>query len=110
MADIRSIDVRIDEIIVNLKISDDEYALLNQETKDLILVPTAGENLDERLTTGKLGNSKRVMLPKKILSKYNVKNLPKKAKSKIFNVGDNVFLLIQLKEDHSGIPEFKEDL
>ncbi|NIO20436.1 MAG: hypothetical protein GTN76_06770 [Candidatus Aenigmarchaeota archaeon] len=108
MADIRSIDMKRGEIRVNLKISRNEYELLSQETRDLLLVPTQPNILDRPLTTGKLGNSNRIMLPKKILDKYEIIDLEKKVPAKTFKINDEVYLLIKLKRSSIGIPMFKE--
>ena len=108
MANVRSIDVKGGEIRVNLKISKDEYDLLRQETRDLLLLPTNLNILDRPLTTGKLGNSNRIMLPKKILDRYEITDLEKKVPAKAFKINDEVFLLIKLKRSSLGIPVFGE--
>ncbi len=107
MADIQSIDMRNGDIMVNLKISEKEYALLRQETKDLVLLPTDPEIMDEMLTTGKLGNSNRIMMPKKYMERHSLKELMKRAPSKIFKINGNVFLLVKLKESGMGVPKFE---
>lgn len=103
MAIIRSINMEKGEIILNLTISEEEYSL-TENMKEMIIVP---ENFDESLTTGKLGNSNRIMLPKKILKKHDIE-LRGKAPAKIFEMGGKKFLLIKLEEKRIGIPEFKE--
>ncbi|MCK4335408.1 MAG: hypothetical protein KAW40_01660 [Candidatus Aenigmarchaeota archaeon] len=108
MAEIHSIDIKMDNVIVNLKISRDEYELLGHNTSELLLLPANLEFLNRPLTTGKLGNSNRIMLPKKILEKFEIKNLVKKAPARTFRVDDEVFLLIKLKGSSLGIPKFKE--
>lgn len=108
MAEIRSIDIRKGNILVNLKISKDEYELLSQETRNLLLLPSNSSILNNHLTTGKLGNSNRIMLPKKILDRYEIRDLDKKAPAKAFKIEDEVFLLIKLKKSTFGIPTFKE--
>jgi hypothetical protein len=101
MAEICSIDIKKNDILVNVKVSKDEYRLM-------LLLPTNHEFLNRPLTTGKLGNSNRIMLPKKILEKFEVKKLEKKAPARTFRIGDEVFLLVKLKKSTFGIPEFKE--
>jgi hypothetical protein len=108
MAEIRSIDMRKGNILVNLKISKDEYELLSQETRDLLLLPNNPGILNHHLTTGKLGNSNRIMLPKKILDRYEIKDLDKKAPAMAFRLENEVFLLVKLKKSTFGIPKFKE--
>jgi len=109
MADIDSIDMKNDKILVNLKLSKDEYKLLKQSTKRLLLLPTEPTILEELLTTGKLGNSNRIMLPNKILRRHNVIKLLKKVPSKIFDINDEKFLLIKLQEFALGKPVFGEE-
>lgn len=109
MAEIQSIDVKRDNVIVNLKISKPEYEIINNNTDNLILVPASFSFLTSSLTTGKLGNSNRVMLPKKILDKFDIKNLDKKVPARAFQIGDEIFLLIKLKKSSFGIPVFKDE-
>ena len=108
MAEIDSIDIKKDDIVVNLKVSKEEYRLIGNTTSNLLLVPTDLDFLNRPLTTGKLGNSNRVMLPKKILEKFEITELIKKVPARTFNINDEVFLLIKLKKSTFGIPEFKE--
>ncbi len=108
MAEISSIDMKKGDIIVNLKVSEEEYRLLGNNTSNLLLLPTSSNFLDRPLTTGKLGNSNRIMLPKKILEKFEIRELVKKVPAKTFHVGDEVFLFIKLKKSNLGIPVFKE--
>ncbi|MCK5023715.1 MAG: hypothetical protein KAS04_06065 [Candidatus Aenigmarchaeota archaeon] len=108
MAEIESIDIEKKDIILNLKISKDEYKLIRNNTSNLLVVPKNKDFLNGTLTTGRLGNSNRIMLPKKILKLFDVSNLEKKVPAKTFNVGDEVFILIKLKQSTFGIPTFKE--
>jgi len=109
MADIDSIDMKNDKILVNLKLTKEEYELLKQSTKRLLLLPTELNILDELLTTGTLGNSNRVMLPNKILRKHYVTKLLKKVPAQIFDIGDEKFLLLKLQESTFGKPVFGEE-
>ncbi len=108
MAEIDSIDIKRSKIMVNLKISRDEYELLGNSTSDLLLLPANPEFLNRPLTTGKLGNSNRIMLPKKILERFDIKILEKKAPARAFGVHDEIYLLIRLRKSGLGIPKFKE--
>jgi hypothetical protein len=108
MAEINSIDVKKNHICVNLKVSKTEFELINNTTSDLLLLPTNTNFLTHLLTTGKLGNSNRIMLPKKILEKFDIKILDKKVPAKTFKLDDEIFLLIRLKKSSFGIPVFKE--
>jgi len=108
MAEIRSIDVKKDEITVNLKVSKAEYEMISSTTSDLLIMPTSHSFLSHSLTTGKLGNSNRIMLPKKILERLEIKILDKKVPAKTFKIDDEIFLLIKLKKSTFGIPVFKD--
>ncbi len=109
MASIQSINMEDNDITLNLKISKKEYELLKQTTKNLILLPTDSNILSECLTTGKLGNSNRIMFPKKILDKHNIPQLQKKVEAKVFEMDNDKFLLIKIEESKTGIPTFKDD-
>jgi hypothetical protein len=109
MAEIQSIDIKTGDFFINLKLSKTEYEMLGLSTKDLILLPTKTTKLEETLTTGKLGNSNRIMLPKKILSKYSIGRLVKHVPAKVFKLDDTKFLFIRLEETKKGIPEFEEE-
>ena len=98
MANIESVNVKDDKIILNLNISKKEYELLKQTTKNLALLSTDPVILEERLTTGKLGNSNRIMLPKKILKKHKILELQKKVEAKVFEKDKIKLLLIKIEE------------
>ena len=59
MADIRNIEMGNESILVSLDISKDEYNVLKNETKDILLIPSDSKMFNEVLTTGTLGNSNR---------------------------------------------------
>ena len=108
MADISSIDVKKNHISVNLRISKPEFELVSNSTSNLLLIPTTADFLNHSLTTGKLGNSNRIMLPKKILEKFEIKEMEKKVPARTFRLDDEIFLVIKLKKSTFGIPAFKE--
>ena len=108
MANIESIDMKNSKILIRLELSKDEYRLLDQSTRNLLLLPTERSILKEELTTGKLGNSNRIMLPNKLLHMHNVTRLFKKAPSQIFGLDDEKFLLIKIQESIVGKPVFGE--
>lgn len=108
MAEIDSIDIKKGDIRINLKASGKEYELLDNNTSNLLLLPAGQDFLNRPLTTGKLGNSNRIMMPKKVLDKFEIKELDKKVPSRAFKIGDEVFLLIKIKKSTFGIPTFKE--
>jgi hypothetical protein len=106
MADVNFIDVKKDGIFLNLNISREEYEFLKQATSDLMVVPISPKFMNQLLTTGKLGNSNRLMLPKKILDKLDVKKMDKKVSGRIFRLNGSVYLLTRLHGRKNGIPVF----
>jgi antitoxin component of MazEF toxin-antitoxin module len=110
MAEIRNINVANNEILINLRVSKQEYDLLKQNTDNLILLPSNRVALNQTLTTGRLGNSNRVMLPKKLLEMGGVNILQKKVPARIFKINGEVFLLVKLEESKTGMPVFEEDV
>ena len=109
MAEIKSINMEPDGISLNLRISEGEYSILKTPRDNLLLLPCDSSTLEERLTTGRLGNGNRIMLPNKIMKKYHVKKLHKKVPARIFEINGGRFLLIKLEEDKPGVPVFKEE-
>jgi hypothetical protein len=108
MASINFIDMKNGDIYINLKLTKGEYRILDQETENLIILPVNEKAFSRELTTGKLGNSNRIMLPKKFLAKKNVIELEKKVMGNIFDVNGSTFLIVRLKEHRVGIPKFIE--
>ena len=109
MAEIKNIDVYDGKIDIKLSITKDEYKILKHHTADLVILPCSGkDSLVQKLTTGKLGNSNRIMLPKKLLKSFDIKEMDKKVPSNIFIIDDDAFLLIKIKKSKVGIPKFKE--
>jgi antitoxin component of MazEF toxin-antitoxin module len=106
MSNIKSIDIDGNDISINLSISSKEYEMLEQKTKNILILPI--DILRTKLTTGKLGNSNRIMIPKKILKKFNLVDLDKKVSASVFSIEKDLFLVAKIKEDREGIPEFKE--
>ena len=110
MSVIRSIDMSKDsEVQITLTMSKEEFSLLKQKTDGLLLLPSDAVSLNKKLTTGKLGNSNRIMLPKKLLTSLEIPDPVKKVDSNIFRVDGDVFLLIKLNEAKQGVPVFGED-
>lgn len=103
MATVRSISMKGNETILSAALSEDEHELL-KALKHVLIFP---EEFDEHLTTGRLGNSNRVMLPKKVLKKHGIElegNVP----AKIFGVNGKKFLLIRIEDVKIGVPKFRE--
>jgi hypothetical protein len=107
MAEIKTISIEDDTISVNLNVSKEEYNLLKEDTKNLVVLPTA--KLNELLTTGTIGNSNRIMLPNKLLRKNSIKKLLKHVNARIFEVNAKKLLLIKLEDIRPGVPQFEED-
>jgi hypothetical protein len=106
MALIKSVSFDGDEIYLQVSISNKEYRQLQPSTKDIMVLPT--NSLEDTLTVGKLGNSNRIMLPKKTQKRYNIETLPKRAKAKIFELGNSKYLLINLSGKKIGVPNFEK--
>ena len=109
MAEMKGLKMHDGEIGINLSINRGEYKILKHHMTDIILLPCGKDSLTNHLTTGKLGNSNRIMLPKKILREFGIENMEKKVPSNIFILDGNAFLLIRLKKSELGIPKFEEE-
>jgi hypothetical protein len=108
MAEIKNIEMVSGGIELNVSISMEEYKILEHHLTDIAVFPCGRESLVYSLTTGKLGNSNRIMLPKKILESFKITTLEKKAPSNIFMLDGSAFLLVKIKESDFGIPKFWE--
>ena len=71
MAAIKSLEFG-DEILATFSISEKEYDLLKRSGENLVILPARPNLLDEVLTTGRLGNGNRIMLPMKILRAHRL--------------------------------------
>ena len=109
MAEIRKIDMNGKEILINLSVSRREYEVINHNTDKLVVIPTGPGNMQQTLTTGTLGNSNRIMLPKKLLERESIGPLEKKVPAKITTLNGDIYLLIKLKKSEMGIPKFEDD-
>ncbi len=109
MAGIKGVDVHDGEIEIKLSVHSGEYKILKNHTTDLIVLPCGRKALTHRLTTGKLGNSNRIMMPKRILKEFGIGKIDKKVPANIFIIDGDAFLLIKLKKSELGIPKFEED-
>jgi hypothetical protein len=109
MADLKVCDVCASKAEVTLNVSAAEYRLLKLSEDDLLLLPVGEDVLSEELTTGRLGNGNRIMLPNKVLKKHGMESLSKKLKSMIFEVEGSRYLLCKLKEKKPGVPVFREE-
>jgi hypothetical protein len=109
MADIRNIAMENGEILINLRVSREEHELLKQNTENILLIPSDQEAFNHTLTTGKLGNSNRIMMPKRILEKGGVSVLEKKVPAMLFRNAGSVYMLLELRKSMLGIPLFGSD-
>lgn len=108
MAIIRSVDIHDQEVVAHLKLSPKEYKQLNQNTVDLLLLPSCATALKLELTTGKLGNGNRIMIPNRLLKEHNMSVMSKKVPAQVFDLDNDKFLLIKLKDSQPGVPIFPE--
>jgi len=107
MAKIESIDIEGNKITVKMNISKVEYELMNKTTSELVILPVNESSLNQKLTTGKLGNSNRVMVPKKFLDRNEIKVLPKNVDAGIFKVDGDNYILIKINTNEGlDIPVF----
>ncbi len=103
MAVIKTISMDMDEIFVIASVSEQENEMIKCSNKILIFP----NKFDESLTTGKLGNSNRIMLPKKILKKHEIE-LRGKVPARLFECDGNKYLLVKLEERIDGVPYFED--
>ena len=109
MANIMSIDVKGDKFRLELEISETEYKSLSSEVSDIILIPVDAELMPYKLTLGTLGNSYRMMLPVRVLSKHGISKLPRKAPAKIIEYEGAKYVVARIS-GVKGIPEFEENV
>jgi len=109
MSEIKSIDVQEGKMDIKLSITQNEYKILQHHTEDILVLPSGRDSLVNSLTTGKLGNSNRIMVPKKLLELHNIRELDKKVPSGVFVVDGDAFLLIKIKKSGLGMPKFGEE-
>ena len=110
MAEIKNIDMRNGDIEISLSMNKDEYKALRHHMSDIIILPRGKDSLTHELTTGKLGNSNRIMIPKKMLESFKIKQMDKKVPSSIFIINGDAYLLVKIKKSEFGVPKFGEDI
>jgi len=104
MAEVKSINIEDGRITVSFSVNQKEYDLIKETAKDFAILPV--DKLREQLTTGRLGNSNRIMVPKKFLERNKIEKLIKTVKARIFSIGGHKLLLIKLDEERPGVPNF----
>lgn len=108
MASIKYIDFNSEGVALTLNATVDEYKMLKTHTKNLVVLPTNEEAMELRLTTGKLGNGNRIMVPNKLLKRHSIPALRKKCPAKVFDINQEKYLLIKLEKSEL-IPEFEKE-
>ena len=103
MAEIETIRRNSEDIFVVCNVTEQEAKIIGS-SKNVLVLP---KEFKEVLTTGKLGNSNRIMMPKKILRKYEI-NMKGRVSAQIFEIKNKKFLLIEMDEKKLGIPNFRE--
>ena len=106
MADMRKIDIKDDEIVVTLSVTNDEYKIIRSSTKNFVVLPTDSSILTDILVTGKLGNGNRIMVPNKFLRASEIPELKKNVQAKIFKLNGDKYLLVKLVEAQPNVPRF----
>ena len=109
MATLKGVELENSGFKVSFHISKKEYKLFKHGNKHFLMVPL--DSLNDKLTIGTLGNSYRLMLPKKFLKAHDIPEteLPKKADASVFNIGDEKFLTVRILHSKMGIPKFESD-
>jgi hypothetical protein len=107
MASVCSINLDGRDIFLNLKISQEEYEEM-QGSRHILVFSMDADALKYSLTLGKLGNSYRIMLPKKILRKHDIKRVPKHADAYVFERAKEKYLVIKLEKSGIGLPTFED--
>ena len=105
MAQIKTINIEDGKVTVNFSVTQKEYDLIKENGREFAILPL--EKMKEHLTTGKLGNSNRIMIPKKFLERNGVSQLLKHVKARIFETDGHKVLLVKLDENRPGVPVFE---
>ena len=98
MAEITSVKFGEDGIFLRLKISKEEYDFFGPSISELLIVPADSRSMDKLFTTGKLGNSTRLMLPKKAMERLDVTHVEKKISGRVFRLNGGVYMLARIHE------------
>ena len=107
MAKLKGIELEDDHFLVSFRISKKEYELFKHGNKHFLLVPLNG--MYNQLTIGTLGNSYRLMLPKKFLKEHEIieDELPKKADAGVFSIGGEKYLTVKITPSAIRKPKFE---
>lgn len=104
MAKLKSTELRKDKVVICFSMNKSEAIGFPCTDKQFMVLPA--EALDDQLTIGELGNSFRLMLPRKFLRKHEIdeNNLPKKAHGTIFKFGKDKYLIVRISESKARTP------
>ncbi len=97
-----------EEIEVTLKVSKIQYEILKEAEDDLLILPACNDCMEFQLTTGKIGNGNRIMMPNKILQRNEIKILLKKLPSRIHHIDGRKVLMCIMADEQPGVPNFGE--
>lgn len=106
MSLLRKIEFENDSILITLEMNKREYDAVTPDVKEFITLPA--DTLDRTLTTGKLGNGNRIMVPNKFLRSHDIEVMRKFVKGKIVDIGEKKYLIIELEDKKRGIPRFND--
>lgn len=106
MSFLHKVELEKDDIFVTLKLDKREYENFKPSVKEYIVLPADG--LDRILVTGKIGNGNRVMVPNRFLKMNGIESLRKNVPSRIFDLGNKKFLVLELENREPGVPAFEE--
>ncbi|MFH1364377.1 MAG: hypothetical protein ABIH52_01850 [Candidatus Aenigmatarchaeota archaeon] len=106
MSTLRKIEIDNDDILITLELTKHEYSTITPNVKEFVTLPA--DTPERLLTTGRLGNGNRIMVPNKFLKSNNIQALRKNVPSKIFDLGDRKFLIIELESSRPEPPVFKD--
>ena len=94
------------DVLIMVRLTQAEYNAISSDPRELLVLPTKWH--EGSLTTGRLGNGNRIMIPNKLLRSYNIDVLKKNVKHRIVDSGEKKYLVIEL-ESRIGIPVFTGD-
>ena len=108
MAKLRGIELDDGTYTVSFRVSKKEYEMFKRGDSHFLLVPLTG--FRDKLTIGTLGNSYRIMLPKKFLKENKIpeEDLPRKADAGVFSIGEERFLAVRIGESSMKSPVFED--
>lgn len=107
MGKITKIEMGDTVIFITLSVSPSEYQYITPNIEDIILFPP--NKMDMSLTTGKIGNGNRIMVPNSLLKKEDIPILRKNVPSMVLTVEGKKYLIIELEDKTPGIPHFKDE-